>query len=53
MPKAKRQPKTHFQQVPLTAVKAVVNRVAPKTDAATPKNVIIERKTEPYTRIRP
>jgi hypothetical protein len=40
--------RTHFEQVPLAAVKKVTSRDEP-TPKPPPGNVIVERKTEPYS----
>jgi hypothetical protein len=44
---------THFEQVPVATVKKVAVKDAPPSKAV-PANLIVERKTEPYSvRIEP
>ena len=53
--RAKRKPRTHFEQVPLELVKKVLGGEAVKTDKAGTNDGIVEtapRKTRPYTLTR-
>jgi hypothetical protein len=52
MPKTKKtvlRVRTHFEQVPLEVAKAIAAKGGSASLARRPPNVIVERKTEPYS----
>jgi hypothetical protein len=44
-----RKPTTYFKQVPVSVAKKAIEKDAAKPDAARPKNVVSEPKSEPYS----